>query len=231
MVPYMALLEVRELSKQFGSIQALEGVDLDVEEGRVYSIIGPNGAGKSTLFNCITGFHFPTSGTVRFRGEDITGRASYSIARNGIRRVFQSTDVFDELTVLEIVNLAATQTEPAELMETLDLVEIRDELGESLTLYDRKRVALALALDGDLLLLDEIFSGLNPTEKPQMIEYIERIAEKRTVVLIEHDVETAFDLADEIVVLYQGRVLGTGRPEAIRDDPEVKEKYLSEMAI
>lgn len=227
----MALLEVRELSKQFGSIQALDGVDLDVEEGRVYAIIGPNGAGKSTLFNCITGFHFPTSGTVRFRGADITGQASYSVARDGIRRVFQSTDVFDELTVLEIVNLAATRAEPAELMETLDLVEIRDELGEALTLYDRKRVALALALDGDLLLLDEIFSGLNPTEKPQMIEYIERIAEKRTVVLIEHDVETAFDLADEIVVLYQGRVLGTGRPEAIQDDPEVREKYLSEMAI
>jgi ABC-type branched-subunit amino acid transport system ATPase component len=227
----MALLEVRELTKQFGNIQALDGIDLDVESGRVYSIIGPNGAGKSTLFNCITGFHFPTSGAVRFRDEEITGQASYTIARKGIRRVFQSTDVFNNLTVLEIINLAATHTEPAELMETLDLVEIRDELGESLSLYDRKRVALALALDGDLLLLDEIFSGLNPTEKPQMVEYIERIAEKRTVVLIEHDVETAFELADEIVVLYQGRVLGSGETAEIREDPEVQEKYLSEMAF
>jgi len=227
----MALLEVRDLTKQFGSIQALDGVTLDIESNRVYAIIGPNGAGKSTLFNCITGFHFPTSGTVRFKREDITGRASYANAREGIRRVFQSTDVFDELTVLEIVNLAATRSEPAELMQTLDLLEIRDELGESLSLYDRKRVALALALDGDLVLLDEIFSGLNPTEKPQMMEYIERIAEKRTVVLIEHDVETAFELADEIVVLYQGRVLGSGDPADIRDDPDVQEKYLSEMAL
>ncbi|MFB6142202.1 MAG: ABC transporter ATP-binding protein [Halorientalis sp.] len=227
----MALLEVRGLTKQFGNIQALDGVDLDVEENRVYSIIGPNGAGKSTLFNCITGFYFPTSGSVRFQGEEITGQASYTIARRGIRRVFQSTDVFNELSVLETVNLAATHTEPAELMETLDLVEIRDELGENLSLYDRKRVALAMALDGDLLLLDEIFSGLNPTEKPQMVEYIERIAEKRTVVLIEHDVETAFELADEVVVLYQGRVLGTGTPEEVREAPEVKEKYLSEMAL
>ena len=227
----MALLEVRELTKQFESIQALDGVDLDVKSERVYSIIGPNGAGKSTLFNCITGFHFPTSGSVRFKGEEITGQASYTIAREGIRRVFQSTDVFDELTVLEIVNLAATRTEPAELIETLDLVEIRDELGESLSLYDRKRVALALALDGDLVLLDEIFSGLNPTEKPQMVKYIERIAKKRTVVLIEHDVETAFDLADEVVVLYQGRVLGNGGPAEIRQNPDVQEKYLSEMAF
>lgn len=227
----MALLEVSGLTKEFGTIQALDGVDLDIEENRVYSIIGPNGAGKSTLFNCITGFYFPTSGTVRFRGEDITGRASYSIARDGIRRVFQSTDVFDELTVLEIVNLAATNSEPSELMETLDLIEIRDEQGASLSLYERKRVALALAMDGELLLLDEIFSGLNPTEKPKMIEYIQRIAEKRTVVLIEHDVETAFELADEIIVLYQGRVLGTGTPEDIKEDPEVKQKYLSEMAL
>lgn len=227
----MALLEVNGLTKEFGTIQALDGVDLDIEENKVYSIIGPNGAGKSTLFNCITGFYFPTSGSVRFRGEEITGRASYTIARDGIRRVFQSTDVFDELTVLEIVNLAATNSDPAELMETLDLIEIRDEQGDSLSLYERKRVALALAMDGDLLLLDEIFSGLNPTEKPQMVEYIERIAEKRTVVLIEHDVETAFDLADEIIVLYQGRVLGTGTPAEIRENPEVKEKYLSEMAL
>ncbi|WP_247008662.1 ABC transporter ATP-binding protein [Halorientalis litorea] len=227
----MALLEVSGLTKEFGTIQALDGVDLDIEENRVYSIIGPNGAGKSTLFNCITGFYFPTSGSVRFRGEDITGRASYSIARDGIRRVFQSTDVFDELTVLEIVNLAATNSDPKELMETLDLIEIRDEQGDSLSLYERKRVALALAMDGELLLLDEIFSGLNPTEKPKMREYIERIAEKRTVVLIEHDVETAFELADEIIVLYQGRVLGTGSPEEIKNDPEVKQKYLSEMAL
>jgi len=227
----MALLEVSGLTKEFGTIQALDGVDLDIEENRVYSIIGPNGAGKSTLFNCITGFYFPTSGSVRFRGEDITGRASYSIARDGIRRVFQSTDVFDELTVLEIVNLAATNSDPKELMETLDLIEIRDEQGDSLSLYERKRVALALAMDGELLLLDEIFSGLNPTEKPKMIEYIQRIAEKRTLVLIEHDVETAFELADEIIVLYQGRVLGTGSPEDIKNDPEVKQKYLSEMAL
>ena len=227
----MALLEVSGLTKEFGTIQALDGVDLDIEENRVYSIIGPNGAGKSTLFNCITGFYFPTSGSVRFRGEDITGQASYSIARDGIRRVFQSTDVFDELTVLEIVNLAATNSDPKELMETLDLIEIRDEKGDSLSLYERKRVALALAMDGELLLLDEIFSGLNPTEKPDMIEYIERIAEKRTIVLIEHDVETAFELADEIIVLYQGRVLGTGSPEAVKEDPEVKQKYLSEMAL
>lgn len=227
----MTLLEVSELTKQFGNITALAGVELDIESGKIYAIIGPNGAGKSTLFNCITGFYFPTGGTVRFRGADITGQASYVNARNGIRRVFQATDVFEELSVVEMVNLAATNSEPAELMETLDLVEIRDELGESLSLWERKRVALALAMDGKLLLLDEIFSGLNPTEKPDMIEYLERIAEDRTIVLIEHDVETAFNLADEIIVLHQGEILGTGTPEEIRNDPEVQEKYLTEMAF
>lgn len=227
----MSLLEVQNVTKQFGNIQALDGVDLEVEAGRVYAIIGPNGAGKSTLFNCITGFHFPTSGSIYFRDEDITEHAPYTIARNGIRRVFQSTDVFNELSVLEIVNLASTRTDPAEMMETLDLLEIRDQRGDELSLYERKRVALALALDGDLLLLDEIFSGLNPVEKPQMVEYLERIAEKRTIILIEHDVEMAFKLADEIVVLYQGRILGSGGPGEIRENQEIREKYLSEMAF
>ncbi len=227
----MPLLEVQDVTKRFGSIQALDGVNLDVDEGKVYSIIGPNGAGKSTLFNCITGFHFPTSGSIYFRDEDITEQAPYTIARNGIRRVFQSTDVFDELTVLEIVNLASTRTDPAEMLETLDLLDIRDQRGDTLSLYERKRVALALALDGDLLLLDEIFSGLNPVEKPEMVDYLERIAEKRTVILIEHDVEMAFELADDIIVLYQGRILGTGNPDDVREDPEIREKYLSEMAF
>lgn len=227
----MGLLEVENVTRTFGGIKALNGVNLDVEAGETHVIIGPNGAGKTTLFNCITGYHLPDEGTVRFGDEDVTRMPDYETARQGIRRTFQEVDVFDELTVAENISLASFQSDPREMMELLDLVEIHDEPGENLTLFERKRVALALASGGDLLLIDEVFSGLNPTEKPAMVEYLKALSKHKTLMLIEHDIETAFDLADEVIVLAQGQVLGTGTPDEIRSDDEIRENYLGEMAI
>ncbi|MUV85358.1 ATP-binding cassette domain-containing protein [Natronomonas sp. CBA1123] len=227
----MGILEVTELRRTFGGIIALDSVSLSVTEGETTVIIGANGAGKTTLFNCITGYHMPDDGNVVFEGTDISQTPDYKVARMGIRRTFQEVDVFDELTVAENISLGAFQSNPRELMELLDLMEIHDKLGESLTLFERKRVALALAADGQLLLLDEVFSGLDPAEKPAMLEYLDALAEEKTLMLIEHDIETAFDLADNVVVLSQGRVLGQGTPEEIKEDEEVQEKYLGEMAL
>jgi branched-chain amino acid transport system ATP-binding protein len=227
----MSLLSVSDVRKTFGGIVALDGVSVDVEEGTTHAIIGSNGAGKTTLFNCITGFYRPDSGSIVFDGEEIVGEKPQDVARKGIRRTFQEVDVFDELTVAENISLASYTTDPYEIMSILDLLEINDRYADELTLFERKRVALALAMDGQLLLLDEIFSGLNPSEKPVMMEYIRTIGEDKTLVLIEHDLETAFDLAEELVVLHQGEVLGKGAPEEITSDVEIREKYLGERTI
>ena len=227
----MALLEVNDLRRSFGGIVALDGVTFDVDSGETNIIIGPNGAGKTTLFNCITGYHIPDGGTVRFQGTDITQTPDYKTARTGIRRTFQEVDVFDELTVAENISLGSFESSPGELMELLDLIDVRDKEGSELTLFERKRVALALASEGDLLLLDEVFSGLNPTEKPTMIGYLDALAERKTLMLIEHDIETAFDLADTVTILAQGRVMKRGTPAEILDDESVREDYLGEMAI
>jgi branched-chain amino acid transport system ATP-binding protein len=227
----MALLEVENLVKKFGGIVALDGVDLTVKSGAKYVIIGPNGAGKTTLFNCITGYHVPTSGTVRFQSKDITGEPDYRNARRGIRRTFQEVAIFDELTVTENIDLSSHETSTHEIMNTLNLLNIRDKYGEELTLFERKRVALALALDGDLLLLDEVFSGLNPTEKPAMIEYIDKIAQEKTLLMIEHDIGTAFNLADRIIVLDSGKVIKQEPPEKIMSDPDIQDQYLGGSTI
>ena len=220
-----------DLERTFGGIVALDGVTFDVASGETNVIIGPNGAGKTTLFNCITGYHIPDRGTVRFQGTDITATPDYKTARTGIRRTFQEVDVFDELTVAENISLGAFESSPREMMKLLDLLDIHDKEGSELTLFERKRVSLALASEGDLLLLDEVFSGLNPTEKPAMVGYLDALAEQKTLMLIEHDIETAFDLADTVTILAQGQVMRHGTPEEILADESVREDYLGEMAI
>lgn len=227
----MALLEVKDIRKEFGGIVALDDVSIDIEADKKYVILGPNGAGKTTLFNCITGYYRPDAGTVRYRGEDVTDESDFEKARRGIRRTFQEVNVFDELDVLENVSLASFETPPRDILETLDLFEIRNKQGDELTLFERKRVALALALDGELLLLDEVYSGLNPAEKPPMTDYINRVAEDRTLILIEHDIETAFALADRMIVLYNGEVLSEGTTEEIRNDEQVRELYFGEQTV
>jgi len=227
----MTVLSISDIKKTFGGIVALDGVSIDIEDGVTYAIIGSNGAGKTTLFNCITGYHRPDSGSIVFEGADIVGERPHDIARKGIRRTFQEVNVFDELTVAENITLASYTVDPYEVMSTLDLLDISDKYTDELTLFERKRVALGLAMDGRLLLLDEIFSGLNPSEKPEMKEYLGEIGEEKILVLIEHDIETAFELSDQVIVLHRGRVLGKGTHEEITNNDEIREKYLGERTI
>lgn len=227
----MTVLSISDVKKTFGGIVALDGVSIDIEDDVTYAIIGSNGAGKTTLFNCITGYHQPDSGSIVFEGTDIVGERPHDIARKGIRRTFQEVNVFTELTVAENITLASYTVDPYEIMSTLDLLEISDKYTDELTLLERKRVALGLAMDGELLLLDEVFSGLNPSEKPMMKEYLREIGKEKILVLIEHDIETAFELSDQVIVLHRGRVLGKGTREEITNTDEIREKYLGERTI
>lgn len=227
----MALLELTDVRRTFGGIVALDTVSLSIERGETTVVIGANGAGKTTLFNCITGYHMPDKGSIRYDGEEISRVPDHEVARKGIRRTFQEVSVFDELTVAENISLGSFQSRPRELMELVELMDIRGKMGSSLTLFERKRVALALAADGQLLLLDEVFSGLDPAEKPTMLEYLGVLAEERTLVFIEHDIETAFSLPDKVVVLSQGRVLSEGAPEEVKQNERVQEEYLGEVVL
>ena len=227
----MALLELTDVRRTFGGIVALDTVSLSIERGVTTVVIGANGAGKTTLFNCITGYHMPDRGSIRYDGEEISRVPDYEVARKGIRRTFQEVSVFDELTVAENISLGSFQSRPRELMELVELMDIRGKMGSSLTLFERKRVALALAADGQLLLLDEVFSGLDPAEKPTMLEYLGVLAEERTLVFIEHDIETAFSLPEKVVVLSQGRVLSEVTPEEVKQNERVQEEYLWEVVL
>lgn len=227
----MTVLSISDVKKTFGGIVALDGVSIDIEDDVTYAIIGSNGAGKTTLFNCITGYHQPDGGSIVFEGTDIVGERPHDVARKGIRRTFQEVNVFTELTVAENITLASYTVDPYEIMSILDLLEISDKYTDELTLLERKRVALGLAMDGELLLLDEVFSGLNPSEKPKMKEYLREIGKEKILVLIEHDIETAFELSDQVIVLHRGRVLGKGTREEITNTDEIREKYLGERTI
>jgi branched-chain amino acid transport system ATP-binding protein len=227
----MALIGIEGLQKTFGTIVALDGVDMTVGEDMILTIIGPNGAGKTTLFNCITGYYRPDSGTVWFRGTDITGEPEHRVAKRGIRRTFQDVSVFEELTVAESIDIATRSSDPEEILASLKLESVADKKGDELTLFERKRVAVGLALDGGVVLIDELFSGLNPEEKQEMIALLKDLREDKTVVLIEHDVETAFRIADEVVVLYQGSVLEQGSPEDIKASEQVRENYFGKKSI
>lgn len=252
-----ALLEAESITKVFGGLVAVDHVSLDVMPGEVVSIIGPNGAGKTTLVDILTGVTAPTSGRVRYRGADVTGRRASQRAADGMARTFQKVRLFDDLTVLENV-LAGTQTRYASpplaaLLRTRrdqaldrqaaaasaywlrfvgqDLFERRDDLIKSLPYGIRKRVeiARALAAEPSLLLLDEPVAGLNTGEKLVVARLISDIrATGVTVVLIEHDMRMVMSISDRVVVLDEGGVIARGAPGTIQSDRRVIDAYLGE---
>ncbi|MEM3550670.1 MAG: ABC transporter ATP-binding protein [Candidatus Bathyarchaeia archaeon] len=236
----MALLETKELSKHFGGLSALSNVTLEVEKGEVVGIIGPNGAGKTTLYNCVTGFYKPTSGKVMFEGKDITGLPNHKICRLGIARTFQIPRSFLNLTLLENVTVGAlgrgaslreARQSAKEIVSFLMLDEYADLPVGKLNFNYRRRceVARALATNPKLLLLDEAFAGLNPTEIDDMIEIVRKIrAEGLTIILTEHVMKVVMSLAERIIVLHQGKLIAEGPPEKIASDSSVIEAYLGE---
>jgi branched-chain amino acid transport system ATP-binding protein len=241
------VLELCDLHHDFDGLQVLTGVSLRVNPGARHAIIGPNGAGKSTLFNIVSGALRPRRGSVLFKGQDITGRAPQRIARLGIGRSFQIINVFPRLTVFQNIRSAvlsrhgrrmgvwAVVDHDAVVARETDVVLSLVGLSAcaplpagTLSHGDQRRleIALTIALEPELVLLDEPTAGLNSEETRQVVPLIRRLTEGRTLVLVEHDMDAVFSLADRISVLHRGCVLMTGTPEEVRADPAVKEAYL-----
>ncbi|MEM9030376.1 MAG: ABC transporter ATP-binding protein [Pseudomonadota bacterium] len=245
------ILEVSGVNKSFGGLKALDDVNLTVKEGGVHAIIGPNGAGKSTLLNCFVGRLDPDTGSVLFAGKSLLGRKPHQINQMGVARVFQTPEIFADLTLIENVMMPALATrdgsfnmklwarmdgqndvrEQAEhTLQDLGLYEKRMEHAGSLSRGDKRRLELAMCLvqGPKLLLLDEPTAGMSRADTNNTIELLRRIGSERNVtkVVIEHDMHVVFSLADRISVLAQGHVIVEGEPENIKGDPKVQEAYL-----
>ena len=243
------VLQVRDLRKNFGGVQALDGVSLNVAPGEFRAIIGPNGAGKSTFFNTLTGLLRPDSGELLFEGRSIAGRPPHVLARDGIARTFQITSIFPDLAVRQNLQVALLgyhgrtwrMWSPAgasggaranELLALVGLEHAADNRAGTLSHGDQKRLELAIALAGEprLLLLDEPTAGMTAQERLEAINLVHRIAIqlRLTVVFTEHDMAVVFAVATGISVLHQGRLLAEGTPERVRANAEVQRVYLGD---
>ena len=247
----MAILQVRNVSKRFGGLQALDDVNLSVEEGQVHAIIGPNGAGKSTLLNCFVGRLVPDTGTVMFDGKSLLGIKPHEINQAGVSRVFQTPEIFTDLSLLENVMIPSfasrdgdfkvnwwnradeerdIQDHAEAVLQEIGLYEKRHEIAASMSRGDKRRLemAMCLAQNPKLLLLDEPTAGMSRADTNATIDLLNRLGETRglTKIIIEHDMHVVFSLADRISVLAQGTVIAEDLPEKIKGDPRVKEAYL-----
>jgi len=249
----MGILEVQNVNKRFGGLQALDDVNLNVEENTVHAIIGPNGAGKSTLLNCFVGRLTPDTGTVMFNGQSLIGRKPHEINQMGVSRVFQTPEIFSDLTILENVLIpsfakrdgafklspfAAVKAESAvrdhaeDMLGQVGMLEKRNMIASAMSRGDKRRLemAMCLAQDPKLLLLDEPTAGMARADTNATIDLLKQIADTRpiTFVVIEHDMHVVFSLADRISVLAQGHVIVEDHPQNIKGNPKVREAYLGD---
>ncbi len=245
------MLEVGGLTKSFGALRACDGIDLEVKEGETHAVIGPNGAGKTTFISQLAGNLQPDTGRIVFAGEDITALPAPRRARKGLARSFQITSVYPEFTALQNVALAIQAhagpsfrfwrdarrdpalTEPArEVLAQVGLAQRSGVPAGNLAHGEQRQleVAMALATRPRLLLLDEPMAGMGTDESQRMIALLASLKRKQTIILVEHDMDAVFRLADRISVLDYGRVIATGTPEEVRVNPEVRAAYLGEDA-
>lgn len=247
----MGILEVKDVNKRFGGLKALSDVNLSVEEGTVHAIIGPNGAGKSTLLNCFVGKLMPDTGSVMFDGHSLLGLKPHKINQLGVSRVFQTPEIFADLSVMENVVIAcfakrdgAFRLHPFETVETeKDIIEKAEQMLVDVSMFDKRdmhaaslsrgdkrrlEMAMCLAQDPKLLLLDEPTAGMARADTNNTIDLLKDIQKKRgiTMAIIEHDMHVVFSLAERITVLAQGTPIVEDVPEKIKGHPKVQEAYL-----
>jgi len=243
----MVILKLEDLFKDFSGLEVLFGVSLEIIKGECHAIIGPNGAGKSTLFNIITGIYKPTRGRIFFLDKDITSWPTHKIARMGLSRSFQIINTFPRMTVFENVRNAIVSRfqrrfdwtsflnrskeiarESDHMVTLLGLTDVRNIPASELSYGMQRKLELALTLARDpvLIMLDEPTAGLNAEETRIFVKLIKQVTEGKTLVMVEHDMEVVFNLADRITVVNYGEVLATGTPDEIRENEGVKKAYL-----
>ncbi len=242
----MGILRLENVYKDFSGLEVLCGISLEIRRGENHAIIGPNGAGKSTVFNVITGFYKPSRGKIFFLDQDITGWPIHKIARLGISRSFQITSIFPQMTVFENLRNAVVsklnhrfnwttllnrskeiERECERVIELLRLTNVRDVPAWELSYGWQRRLelSLTLALDPLLILLDEPTAGIDVKETLNFVQFMKEITKGKTLVIVEHDMDVVFDIADRITVLNNGEVLVTGTRDEIRENEEVQKAY------
>jgi branched-chain amino acid transport system ATP-binding protein len=240
----MAFLELKEVSKNFGGLNANKEVSFYVDEKEIVGLIGPNGAGKTTLFNCTVGYYKPNSGSIFFKGKDITGLKPFQTNRIGIGRTFQTMRVTTGLTVLENImvgafcrqdNRAQSKNEASELLDYMGISEVGNYHLNELPIAMQRKVGLAraLATQPELLMLDEVASGLNPAETEEMVTLLKRLNSEKglTILLIEHIMEMVMTVSGRVIVLDGGQKIAEGRPAEIVRNMEVIKAYLGEKYV
>jgi branched-chain amino acid transport system ATP-binding protein len=244
-------LSLRKVTKSFGQMMIIRGVDLDIAKGERHAIIGPNGAGKTTLFNLMSGRFRLSSGEILLNGERVDGLRPHQINRRGLSRSFQITSIFHRLSVFENLRCAllwsmgyrysfwtplwrqrALNEKTDQILEELNLTSRRETLAGLLSYADQRALEIGMTIAGgaSVILLDEPTAGMSNTESDNAVELIRRVSKDKTLVMVEHDMKVVFNLADTITVLVYGQVIASGPPSAVRANPAVQEAYLGKLA-
>ena len=245
-------LQIDDIYKDFSGLEVLSGVSFNVKENERHAVIGPNGAGKTTLFNIISGKFKASSGSILFKGQDISRRPAHMLNRFGISRSFQITNVFQELSVFENIRTGVRSRKglryhflrkpdsDVEINEQTEAIAAELGLGDVLHMpanalsYGQQRaleIGITLSTDPELVLLDEPTAGMTREETARAINMIDQVTAGRTLIIIEHDMDVVFSLAETISVLHYGKILVSGRPDRIRADQRVKDAYLGEEQL
>jgi branched-chain amino acid transport system permease protein len=246
------ILETRGLSKHFGGVHAVTEVNFSVRSGEVRALIGPNGAGKSTFFKMLTGEHIPTAGEIYFRGDQITAQGPTAVSQLGMSKSYQINQLFASLTVRQNLTIpvlarqrgpfrldmlrrldrwGAVNRKVEEIMQLMGLAERADQPTSVLAYGEKRRleIGLALAMEPEVLLLDEPLAGMSPSERADTIALLQELRIGRTLVVVEHDMDAVFELAEHITVFYEGEKLAEGTPEDIKGNSQVQDAYLGGM--